>query len=122
MLNLDTHIVIDILVGHLSPKEEKLISSSSWAISDIVLWEIFKLNQMGRIEIDLEDIEIKNFFKAIQIIPISFEIIKFMDDLDFKSDPADEIIAATSIALKIPLVTHDTKILKSKKVPLLKGY
>lgn len=58
---LDTHILIDLLVGHLSPREDKLIRKHEWAISDIVLWEIFKLNQLKRIEIDLNDSEIKNF-------------------------------------------------------------
>jgi len=33
--------------------------------------------------------------------------------LDFTSDPADEIIAATSLAFKIPLLTRDTNILTS---------
>lgn len=120
MLNLDTHIVIDILVGHLGPKEEKLLRNDSWCISDIVLWELFKLKQLGRIEIDLFDPEIRSFFNSIEVYPITFDILQAIEDLDFKSDPADEIIAATSIALKAPLVTRDSKILKSKKVPLAK--
>jgi predicted nucleic acid-binding protein len=33
-------------------------------------------------------------------------------------DPADELIAATSIVHRLPLVTRDKKIRKSKLVPL----
>jgi PIN domain nuclease of toxin-antitoxin system len=37
--------------------------------------------------------------------------------LDFASDPADEIIAATSVVHKVPLLTRDRRILRSKQVP-----
>ncbi len=37
--------------------------------------------------------------------------------LDFKSDPADELIAATSIVYQVPLVTRDKKMRRSKLVP-----
>lgn len=38
--------------------------------------------------------------------------------LDIQSDPADEIIGATSVVEQIPLLTRDKKLLKSKIVPL----
>ena len=38
--------------------------------------------------------------------------------LDFKGDPADEIIAATSLVYRVPLLTRDKRILASKVVPL----
>lgn len=41
-----------------------------------------------------------------------------MRQLDFSSDPADELIAATSIAHNVPLLTRDTRMLKSQVVPL----
>ena len=118
MLNLDTHILVDIMVGHLTPAEDKLIRKNDWCISDIVLWELFKLNQLGRIEIDLTDSEIQRFLNSLRIYPIDLKILESVNSLDFKSDPADEIIAATSLAYKIPLLTRDEKILKSKKTPL----
>lgn len=118
MLNLDTHILIDLMIGHLNPKEDKLVRQQNWCISDIVLWEIFKLNQLGRIEIDLNHPEIRQFFKSLVIFPIDMEILTAMSQLDFKSDPADEIIASTSLAHRIPLLTRDQKIKKSRKVPL----
>lgn len=116
MLNLDTHIVIDLLRGQLSKKELKIIEEDSWSISDIVLWEIAKLNQIGRIKIDLECNEIRDFFRKLTIFPISLDIVQKMTDLDFSSDPADEIIASTSIVHKTQLLTRDKKILKSKMI------
>lgn len=118
MLNLDTHILIDMMIGHLSPKEDQLIRKSPWCISDIVLWEIFKLIQLKRIEVDLTTREFQVFLSKFQIIPIDLAIMKELLTLDFSSDPADEIIASTSIAYSIPLLTRDKKIRRSKKVPL----
>jgi predicted nucleic acid-binding protein len=44
-----------------------------------------------------------------------------MRRLDFRGDPADELIAATSIVHRLPLVTRDARIRKSKVVPLAVG-
>jgi PIN domain nuclease of toxin-antitoxin system len=43
-----------------------------------------------------------------------------MMELDFQSDPADEIIASTSIVHRVPLVTRDERIIRSKLVPFAK--
>ena len=43
-----------------------------------------------------------------------------LKNLDFRSDPADSIIAATSLAYQVPLLTRDRVILKSKVVPFAK--
>jgi PIN domain nuclease of toxin-antitoxin system len=37
--------------------------------------------------------------------------------LDISSDPADELIAATSVVEDIPLVTRDRALLGSKMIP-----
>ena len=50
--------------------------------------------------------------------PITRDIAIALKRLDFRSDPADEIIAATSIVHGIPLLTRDARILGSKIVPL----
>ncbi|NIP59832.1 MAG: type II toxin-antitoxin system VapC family toxin, partial [Gemmatimonadetes bacterium] len=39
-------------------------------------------------------------------------------DLDFEGDPADELIAATSVVHGVPLLTRDRQIRSSKRVPL----
>jgi len=48
---------------------------------------------------------------------VSVEIACASTRLDFRSDPADEIIAATSIVEGAPLLTRDRRILRSKVVP-----
>ena len=40
--------------------------------------------------------------------------------IDFESDPADEIIAATSLVHRVSLVTRDRRIRRSILVPLAK--
>jgi PIN domain nuclease of toxin-antitoxin system len=120
MLNLDTHILIFALNNELTRKEREILSSDKWGISSIVLWEITKLHQVGRIEIDLDDVEFRRITAKIQIWPISLNVCRRILELDFKSDPANEIIAATSIEYNVPLVTRDKLILKSKIIPFIR--
>ena len=120
MLNLDTHILLFSLAGDLRPKEKHFLTKANWGISAIVLWEISKLHQLGRINIGLDDGELLSVLRNIEILPISLDVCRCISELDFKSDPADEIIAATSIAYGLPLLTRDEKIRQSKLVPFVK--
>lgn len=117
MLNLDTHILVAVVNDELTPKEAALITKESLVISDIVLWELAKLFQLGRLELDIESSEFRRSLSYFTLMPISVRIARQSAALDFRSDPADEIIAATSIVEKIPLLTRDRKILRSKLVP-----
>lgn len=118
MLNLDTHIVFGILNGELTPREKNLLAKRQWSISAIVLWELAKLEQIGRIELDLYSEQFKEVLRQIHIWPLTWEICQTVKSLDFKSDPANELIAATSVVHKVPLLTRDRKIAKSHLVPL----
>lgn len=118
MLNLDTHILLFALAGTLTPKEKKLLESDQWGICDIVLWEITKLRQLKRIELNLDDAELREILRSVRVWPISLEICLATLSLDFKSDPADELIAATSIVHHAPLVTRDQRLRKSRVVPM----
>ncbi len=117
MLNLDTHILIFLLEGKLDAREQQLIAQTPLAISDIVLWELAKLIQLGRITLDLASPAFQTCLRQLTIIPISSDIARTSTQLDFHSDPADELIAATSIVSGIPLLTRDHKILGSQLVP-----
>jgi hypothetical protein len=44
--------------------------------------------------------------------PLTFEICRGIHDLDLSNEPTDEIIASTSIAHRVSLVTRDGKIRK----------
>jgi PIN domain nuclease of toxin-antitoxin system len=118
MLNLDTHILFYALTDDLTRRERALLASDTWSISAIVLWEISKLSELERIEIDLDHPELTRILARIQTWPLTIEVCRTIQTLDFDSDPADEIISATSIVHRIPLVTRDRRIRRSKRVPL----
>ena len=117
MLNLDTHILVHALAGNLTSDEERILTSQSWGISAIVYWEIAMLVKRGRVQLDLRDPEVMNVLRSIHVWPIDLAVAKASTCLDFRSDPADELIAATSVVHGIPLVTRDGKIRQSKMVP-----
>lgn len=117
-LNLDTHILIYALRGDLLSREQELLSRNTWTISAIVLWELAKLAQMGRVGLDLDDREVRRTLSALHVWPIDLEVAVTSTRLDFRGDPADEIIAATSLVHDIPLLTRDRRILRSKRIPL----
>src|SRR4030095_14579362 len=118
MLNLDTHILVALLVGSLTEGEQALVANDELAISDIVLWELAKLIQVGRLSLDLDSPEFARCLRSFRVLPISLEIARMSTELDL--DPADEIIAATSVIERIPLLTRDSKILRSRMVPFAK--
>lgn len=118
MLNLDTHIVLHALRGELSARERRLLGREPWGISAIVLWEITKLAQLGRVEIDLDDPDVADALARLYVWPIDLTVCRALLRLDFESDPADELIAATSLAHGVPLLTRDRRIRRSKLVPL----
>ena len=121
MLNLDTHILVALITGDVSRTELACAVSQPLAISDIVLWELAMLVERGRLTMDLESPEFRAWLGHLTVFPISLEIARQSTRLDFSSDPADEIIAATSIVERMPLLTRDRRIRKSRIVPLAIG-
>ena len=118
MLNLDTHVLLHAVAGSLKGREQALLASQRWSVSGIVLWEIAKLAQLGRVEIELDDPEVVRVLARVQVWPITREIALASTQLDVTGDPADELIAATSLVHNVPLLTRDRALLKSKQVPL----
>ncbi len=118
MLNLDTHMLIHAVSGNLRPAEQRLLAGNRWSISSIVPWELAKLVQLGRVEIDLDDRAVVRVLSRLHRWPIDLEVARASTRLDFSSDPADEIIAATSLVHDVPLLTRDRTILTSTLVPL----
>lgn len=118
MLNLDTHVFLYALAGELTSREAAVIERDSWSIAAIVMWEIAKLAELGRIEVDLDDPELVRTLARIHVWPLTLEVCRAIRSLDFRGDPADEIIAATSLVHRVPLVTRDRRIRRSRRVPL----
>lgn len=115
MLNLDTHILIKALEGALTAHERKALThDADWSISAIVLWEIEKLYEHGRLQYGLDHPPLAAALDRLEIWPVNRSICLNLRSLDFTSDPADELIAATSLTHRIPLVTRDRRIRQSK--------
>ena len=113
MLNLDTHILIKALDGSLTPHERNVLTADrEWSISAIVLWEI------GRVKYGLDNEVFGAAVDQVQVWPITRQVCLNLRTLDFRSDPADEIIAATSLTHGIPLVTRDSRMRKSNVMKL----
>lgn len=56
MLNLETDILIKVLEGSPTPREQSVIADDpEWIISAIVICEIAKLSQVGRLRYGLAD-------------------------------------------------------------------
>ncbi|MCC7484785.1 MAG: type II toxin-antitoxin system VapC family toxin [Burkholderiales bacterium] len=117
MLNVDTHVLLYAVAGELKPREIEILKGETWSISAIVLWEIAKLAQLGRIALELDDPDVVRVLASLHVWPITREIAMTSTQLDIRGDPADELIAATSVVHNVPLVTRDKTILKSKNVP-----
>jgi len=110
-------MVVALLDGALVENELTAVLSHRLAISDIVIWELAKLIRLGRLDLDLSAAPFQAFYRNREVFPVSIEVAVCSTRLDFQSDPADELIAATSIVHGIPLLTRDRKIRASKMVP-----
>lgn len=116
MLNLDTHILIHALTGDVTPRELAALCRDSWSISAIVLWELSMLSRLGRIEYDLDNGQLSLLLSRVHVWPLDLAVCRALRKLDFASDPADEIIGATSLLHGLPLMTRDRKIRSSKLI------
>ena len=123
-LLLDTHIWIWLSLKKkksLSAKSRKAINSADhkW-ISAISCWELAKLVEKKRIGFSIPTLiwirRSLNQFN-IKVADLSPEIaVESTVMRGIHSDPADQIIVATSRIVGLPLVTSDRKILKFSEV------
>ena len=90
MLNLDTDILLHAVAGRLTAGEVRLLGNNPWSISGIVLWEVAKLAQLKRIEVDLDDPEVQRVLSSVQVWPITPEIAKASTRLDVRVELNDE--------------------------------
>ncbi len=127
MIVVDTHIIIwnALKPERLSKKAEKAISAANNSdgiiFCEISLWEIAMLMNKGRLIIDIEYIQfIKLILESNKYVirGISPEIAWLSTGLfsDNNKDPADRIIAATSIIENANLITADKELRQSKEV------
>jgi PIN domain nuclease of toxin-antitoxin system len=118
MLNVDTHVLLYAVTGALRPRERRMLAADRWGISAVVFWEIAKLARLGRIAVDLDDPDVVRVLARVHVWPLTREIAAASTRLDVRADPADELIAATSVVHRVPLITRERALRKSKMVPL----
>ena len=122
MIVLDTCVIIwDALdASKLTAKAEKAIEQNAGelVICDISIWEIAMLIKRKRLVIDLDTSGFINLllqsrnFRIQEITPEIAELsVNFTSEVN--NDPADRLIAATSILLSAPIVTADQNLRKA---------
>ena len=104
--------------GELKTTELEILDRNRWSVSAIVLWEIAKLVQLGRLEMDLDNPQVVRALSRIHVWPLDLAIARASIRPDFRGDPADEIIAATCVVHRVPLLTRDRTMRRSRVVPL----
>jgi PIN domain nuclease of toxin-antitoxin system len=85
MLNLDTHMLVRGLQDDVTPSERRCLMDEPWGISAIVLWELAKLVQLGRITMDLGSPELARALASIHVWPLDLNIARASTALDFRS-------------------------------------
>jgi len=125
MILMDTCAIIwDALeASKLSDKAfsaiEKADEHNALIISDISIWEISMLIKKKRLKVDSTATAFLNLFlqsRNVSVQSISPEITELSVNFDhnINNDPADRIIAATSIICNAQLVTADQNLRTSK--------
>ena len=119
MLNLDTNIVIAFVTNTLRRDEIRAMEDDpAWGMSAVVFWEIAEISRAGKVRVTLDNADFLALLDRLNVWPLSREVARAVLRLDFEADPADEIIAATSLVHRAPLVTRDSRMLASSLVPL----
>jgi len=115
---VDTHVVIwDALAPHKLSRIAKSAIKNANAedgivLADISLWEIGMLMEKGRISINESCQAFLSLLLEVnkcrlQPITVDIAVRATHSALTGLADPADRLIAATSLALDVPLVTAD---------------
>lgn len=118
-LLLDTHIWVWLVSNSptlSSKKREQIQRAEKLFISRISCWEVAKLVEKGRLRLTLpieEWLEEACNYPRLAVMELSNPIISTSTQLKppFHKDPADQLIVATSLVRKTPLLTEDEKIL-----------
>ncbi len=127
MIVVDTHVIIwdalkpEMLSKNAKKNIEQANERDGILFCEISLWEIAMLVKKERISIDAS---FQNFIKLVfssnkyQFQGITPEIAELSTQLpeEVNKDPADRIIAATSLIHNIPLITKDSNLLKADSI------
>lgn len=129
MIVLDTHIWVWLVSNdeHLVDSQRQHIAAheaSGLNVSIISCWEVAKLVELGRLQLDRPVLEwIKNALRqpGIRLVDLDPAIVVESTQLPGKihRDPADQLIVATARLLGCPLLTVDDRLRKYEHVDTL---
>lgn len=90
-------------------------------LCDISLWEVAMLVERGRLALDVplsEWLEAAAHARSVRLVSIAPDVAAEVAALpaSFHRDPADRIIVATSRARRLPVLTHDERIRRSRLI------
>jgi PIN domain nuclease of toxin-antitoxin system len=91
-------------------------------LADISLWEVGMLVKKQRIQLKVPLLDWLNAaVQAVTVLPISANIAEKVASMpeSLHGDPADRLIVATSLEMRVPLVTRDKKIRDSGLVRIM---
>ncbi len=120
MILIDTHIWLWWVSQpkRLSEEQAALLEaneSNLIGVSAISCWEIAKLVQINRIDLQRPTSEWFSLalgYPGVNLLPLTPHIAAVSTELpdNFRSDPADELLVATARVFDCPLLTQDLKI------------
>ena len=124
---LDTHVWMQRAAGERLPilVEETLREhAETLAIADISIWEVAKLVELDRLEID---VPLAEFYRQaispeLTVLPSTAEIADIATSLErkrFHKDPTDQLIVAAALAHGLRLISNDARIRQWGGVPML---
>ena len=119
----DTHALIFGMDGdpELPDKCVAAARAGNNAVSCISLWEVACLVHKGKVKLKLPVAEwLDAVSHRVSVLPVTPMIAAAAYELvDFHGDPADRIIAATSLVYPSIIVTRDEKLWKHTKLTCL---
>lgn len=130
MITVDTHIIIwdalkpEVLSAKAKSELEQANNSDGIIFCDISLWEIAMLIKKKRLELDITYLEFIELLKASNkfifqsITPEIADLSTKLSD-ELNADPADRIIAATSIISNTPLISADKNLRRANKLNII---
>ena len=122
MLLADTHVLIEFLrgdprlAGPVRNLIEEAFAQAELAVSAMSVVEAVRLHEAGKVSLGLESQEwaATQIRGGLHVVPVDTRIAALAPQLPregFHTDPADQMIVATTILVGCPLVTGDRQII-----------
>src|SRR5581483_1100310 len=118
MPNFDTQVLFRAASDGLTPRKRAWLGAEPRSICANVLGQAARLRGLDRIEVDREHPALLRTRARIPTWPLTLDIRRSIKALDFDSDPAVAISAATRVVHRWSFLTRDRKRRRSKLLPM----